>query len=195
MTASYDPVPSSADEAINRDLGWLLRDKDQRFAAATPASVETLTPERFKEIWAPVLASGPIEIQVFGAVKADDVIETVRKTFGALPPRPATQPAAANVSLKFPAHNDKPVVLQYFDFLGRLMHGDFGNSVFTGRPVMQDLASVFPATLELATIGILIGVLAKMLKQNGLNIGQNRLFERLRNALPVLPQSRHMETR
>lgn len=113
LTASYDPVPSSADEAINRDLGWLLRDKDQRFAAATPASVETLTPERFKEIWAPVLASGPIEIQVFGAVKADDVIETVRKTFGALPPRPATQPAAANVSLKFPAHNDKPVVLRH----------------------------------------------------------------------------------
>ena len=37
--------------------------------------------------------------------------------------------------------------------------GDLGNSVSTQRPVVEDLARVFPATLEMATIGIIIGVL------------------------------------
>ncbi len=113
LLASYDPVPTSADEALGRDLGWLLRDKDQRFAAATPASAEALTPERFKAIWAPILASGPIEVIVFGAVKADDVIATVGETFGALAPRPASAPPAANAVLRFPAHTDQPVVLRH----------------------------------------------------------------------------------
>lgn len=54
---------------------------------------------------------------------------------------------------------DRPVYEQFITYVGKVAHGDFGNSVFTGRPVMEDLTSVFPATLELATIGILIGVL------------------------------------
>lgn len=54
---------------------------------------------------------------------------------------------------------DRPVYEQFFSYVSKLLHGDFGNSVFTGRPVLQDLGNVFPATLELATIGILIGVL------------------------------------
>ncbi|WP_242218526.1 ABC transporter permease [Shinella zoogloeoides] len=54
---------------------------------------------------------------------------------------------------------DRPVYEQFFTYVGKVAHGDFGDSAFTGHPVVQDLASVFPATLELATIGILIGVL------------------------------------
>ncbi|PSJ57134.1 ABC transporter permease [Pseudaminobacter soli (ex Li et al. 2025)] len=54
---------------------------------------------------------------------------------------------------------DRPVYEQFSNYVGKVVHGDFGNSVFTGRPVLEDLASVFPATLELATIGILIGIL------------------------------------
>ena len=37
--------------------------------------------------------------------------------------------------------------------------GDFGKSLLTGQPVIADIARVFPATLELATIATLIGVL------------------------------------
>ena len=54
---------------------------------------------------------------------------------------------------------DRPVYEQFFTYVGKVVHGDFGKSVFSGRPVVEDLTSVFPATLELATIGILIGVL------------------------------------
>jgi peptide/nickel transport system permease protein len=37
------------------------------------------------------------------------------------------------------------------------MHGDFGTSVLTTHPVMEDILHTFPATLELATLGIIIG--------------------------------------
>ena len=54
---------------------------------------------------------------------------------------------------------DRPVYEQFLGYVGKVGHGALGNSAFTGRPVVADLVSVFPATLELATIGILIGVL------------------------------------
>lgn len=54
---------------------------------------------------------------------------------------------------------DKPLFLQFFLFLWDVAHGDFGESLLTARPVAQDLIRVFPATLELATVGTIIGVL------------------------------------
>ncbi|HMO06600.1 MAG TPA: ABC transporter permease [Paracoccaceae bacterium] len=53
---------------------------------------------------------------------------------------------------------DDPLVLQFARYVGAVVQGDLGMSVSTGRPVAQDLARVFPATLEMATLGILIGV-------------------------------------
>ena len=41
----------------------------------------------------------------------------------------------------------------------KALTGDFGNSVLTTNPVMTDIANVFPATFELATLGTLIGTL------------------------------------
>jgi peptide/nickel transport system permease protein len=52
-----------------------------------------------------------------------------------------------------------PLWQQFAAYVGKVVQGDFGNSVLTGRPVLDDIARVFPATLELATLGILIGVL------------------------------------
>ena len=40
----------------------------------------------------------------------------------------------------------------------KLLRGDFGISFSTSRPVLTDLLAFFPATLELATIGLIIGV-------------------------------------
>ena len=53
---------------------------------------------------------------------------------------------------------DLPVWVQYGNYLRHLMKGDFGNSVITTRPVLHDLIEVFPATVELATFSLLIGV-------------------------------------
>jgi peptide/nickel transport system permease protein len=54
---------------------------------------------------------------------------------------------------------DRPLIAQFASYVGDVVQGDLGNSVSTQRPVVEDLARVFPATLEMATIGILIGVL------------------------------------
>jgi peptide/nickel transport system permease protein len=54
---------------------------------------------------------------------------------------------------------DKPLVVQFAIYVGDVLTGDFGKSLLTARPVAEDIARVFPATLELATIATLIGVL------------------------------------
>jgi peptide/nickel transport system permease protein len=54
---------------------------------------------------------------------------------------------------------DQPLPIQFVRYVGDVLTGDLGTSVSTNRPVAQDLARVFPATLEMATLGIIIGVL------------------------------------
>jgi peptide/nickel transport system permease protein len=53
---------------------------------------------------------------------------------------------------------DRPLFIQFISYIGDVLTGNFGTSVSTGRPVLEDLSRVFPATLEVATIGIIIGV-------------------------------------
>jgi peptide/nickel transport system permease protein len=52
---------------------------------------------------------------------------------------------------------NKPVWQQFGIYVGKALQGDFGTSVLTSRPVWQDIVKTFPATLELATCGILLG--------------------------------------
>ena len=52
---------------------------------------------------------------------------------------------------------NKPIWQQFGIYLSKVAQGDFGNSVLTTRPVMEDIRRTFPATFELATLGILIG--------------------------------------
>jgi peptide/nickel transport system permease protein len=53
---------------------------------------------------------------------------------------------------------DLPLYQQYWNYLVKLLHGDLGTAVLTARPVLEDLMRVFPATLELATVAIILGV-------------------------------------
>ena len=50
-----------------------------------------------------------------------------------------------------------PLYQQFGRYVSRAVQGDFGNSVLTSNPVFDDIKKTFPATLELATCGILIG--------------------------------------
>ncbi len=113
LNVAYDPVPNSAGAAIDRNVGWLLRDKDERVAPPTPADAQELTLAKFKEVWEPRLATGPIEIQLFGDVTREEAIAAVGATFGALPRRPDTVPPAENRVRRFPAPVDRPVVLTH----------------------------------------------------------------------------------
>lgn len=52
-----------------------------------------------------------------------------------------------------------PYYQQFFLYVKGVLQGDFGTSVLTTNPVMSDIRRVFPATMELATIGTIIGAL------------------------------------
>ena len=52
---------------------------------------------------------------------------------------------------------DQPLPVQFANYLWKLAHLDLGNSLLSGRPVSSEIARVFPATMELATLAMLMG--------------------------------------
>jgi peptide/nickel transport system permease protein len=54
---------------------------------------------------------------------------------------------------------DQPLAVQFGRYLLTLAQGDLGRALLTGNPVAADLARVLPATVELATLAMLIGTL------------------------------------
>jgi len=53
---------------------------------------------------------------------------------------------------------DRPLFVQFLIYIGDVLQGDFGTSTLNARPVAEDIIRVFPATLELATLGLILGV-------------------------------------
>jgi dipeptide transport system permease protein len=53
---------------------------------------------------------------------------------------------------------DRPYYLQFMDYLGGIVTGDFGTSIVTKRPVIEDFFSLFPATIELSFCAIVLAV-------------------------------------
>jgi peptide/nickel transport system permease protein len=53
---------------------------------------------------------------------------------------------------------DRSLPVQYFSYLGGLLHGDLQMSLRTRNPVTKDLASFLPATIELIAFGLLLAV-------------------------------------
>jgi dipeptide transport system permease protein len=53
---------------------------------------------------------------------------------------------------------DRPILVQYGIYLGRLLQGDFGKSMITQEKVITEFASLFPATVELGLCAILFAV-------------------------------------
>lgn len=54
---------------------------------------------------------------------------------------------------------DRPLLVQFFSYVGNVLRGDLGQSLTTSHPVARDLLMVFPATVELAVVAILAGAL------------------------------------
>jgi peptide/nickel transport system permease protein len=52
---------------------------------------------------------------------------------------------------------DRPIHVQFLSYVGNLLSGDFSRSLTTRNPVLDDIVRVYPATLELATLSMLIG--------------------------------------
>ncbi len=100
--AGYNVFTSSPTGILARDLEGLLHDGDARWTTPTREQVAALTPAQFRKLWAPLLASGPIEVQVFGDFQLNDGINAVAASIGALKPR--KDKLAAVPPVRFPAH-------------------------------------------------------------------------------------------
>ncbi|RKK04242.1 ABC transporter permease subunit [Pseudoroseomonas wenyumeiae] len=68
----------------------------------------------------------------------------------------ATAADVASVAREFGL--DQPLPLQYWNYLTGILHGDFGVSIFTRRPVAEDLAAFLPATLELVLAAMFLAI-------------------------------------
>ena len=107
----YESYNSSPMAVLGRDLTWLLRDGDPRYATPNPAELEKVTPEGFRATWEPLVAQGPIEIDMFGDFNREQALAALEKTFGALAPRTAVP--ASDLAPTIPAHNEDPLVLTH----------------------------------------------------------------------------------
>jgi peptide/nickel transport system permease protein len=79
-------------------------------------------------------------------------IDPVLAVVGDRAPRAVYEAARLQMGL------DQPLPVQFFHYVANVLTGDLGTSVSTGKLVADDLKRVFPATLEMATLGIIIGV-------------------------------------
>ncbi|MEU4564236.1 ABC transporter permease [Actinoplanes sp. NPDC023936] len=58
---------------------------------------------------------------------------------------------------------DEPLPVQYLSYLGRLLHGDFGQSAVTLQPVVTDLRNLMPSTVELVVVATVLSIAGAVL--------------------------------
>lgn len=105
----YDLNDATPNAVIDRNLrGWLTAG-DARWAAPDRAQIEALTPAAFRAFWEPRLASGPIEVQIFGDLTAIDYKRILAETLGALSPRTTLAPRSGQ-TVAFARHVATPAI-------------------------------------------------------------------------------------
>jgi len=52
---------------------------------------------------------------------------------------------------------DRPLAVQYLDFLSGVVIGEWGVSMVSGRPVIEEILKVLPATIELTVVSLILG--------------------------------------
>jgi peptide/nickel transport system permease protein len=82
-----------------------------------------------------------------------------------------------------------PLWQQFLIYVGNVLQGDFGYSVLTANPVLDDIRRVFPATLELATIAILLGILFGIPMGVAAAVYQGRLADHIIRVLGLVGYS------
>jgi peptide/nickel transport system permease protein len=87
---------------------------------------------------------------------------------------------------------DQPLLVQYFNYIGNLLHGDLGTSFTTKSPVLSDLLARLPATLELTILALIIGALGGVIlgvisasRKDRLPDHISRVFALVGSSLPI----------
>ena len=112
-TSGYASFEMSATSVLQRDLEYLLRNKDPRWKAATPAEVAKIDAAKFESFWKPLMAQGPVEVMLFGDFDKAIAIAALEKSFGAIAPRVPLPTSVAARDVRFPAPTSTPVRLTH----------------------------------------------------------------------------------
>jgi len=110
---SYDSFDGDANGVLNRDLQWLLHDRDPRYRKPDPAALAAADADGFRQVWSRLLAQGPVEVDVFGDFDRTAVLTALGQTFGAMPAHEAAPAGAIDPPVEFPAANAEPEVLRH----------------------------------------------------------------------------------
>jgi peptide/nickel transport system permease protein len=86
------------------------------------------------------------------ALLPGDAVETMLRADGGNPTPEIIAAERARLGL------DRPILVQFGDFLWGLFTGDLGSSSWTGKPVLDEIMLRLPVTLELAVLGMIIAV-------------------------------------
>ena len=116
-----------------------------------------------------ILPGDPVKIMLSGQPVSGEVVERLREEYGL----------------------DKPLYRQYLDFAGGAITGDLGNSIRTNRPVLDEIITQLPSTLQLAlaamliaiSIGVVSGVLAAIRQGTWVDAG-SMLFALIGVSMP-----------
>ncbi len=128
-----------------------------------------------------------LSIMIFGMLQLLDPVERATLYVTQPPKNPA---ALREIIQKYGL--DKPIYVQYWNWLDNIFHGDLGWSITAQMPVIDAIKTYFPATLELGlwsfipiiVIGIWLGVQAA-LHHNGLIDQSARVFSIIGYSFPT----------
>src|SRR4029453_5454116 len=74
---------------------------------------------------------------------------------------------------------DKPFLVRYLEYVGRVARGDLGRSIQQNRPVAAELADAWPATLELTVAALVLAAGAGIAAGVASAVWPNSLFDAL----------------
>lgn len=111
--------------------------------------------------------SGDLAISIAGPNATQADVDAVRKAYGL----------------------DRPVVMQYFDWVGRALTGDLGDSYFFKTRVANLLAERMPVTLTLGIVGLLIALAVSLPLGILAAVRENTLLDRLVQMVALIGQA------
>lgn len=110
------------------------------------------------------MASGDPAVAILGASATQEALERLRAEMGL----------------------DRPLLVQYGEFLLNAVRGDFGRSLITGRSVAEQVFRAFPDTLELVFWGMLIGTLIGLPTGIIAGVRHNSIFDYISRIVALL---------
>jgi peptide/nickel transport system permease protein len=101
----------------------------------------------------PTLFGVAVLVFVLLRVAPGDIVELKYAGTGAFAPKEAIERERAQLGL------DKPLWHQFFSWIWGIVRFDFGNSMWTGRPITQEIAIRLELSLQLAIMATIVAVL------------------------------------